>query len=173
MWFQVLAFPSLSKIEWFDQIVWSSKWNLFPGLLFACSTDGTKRLVIRLAHLQNSAKILVLDLHLCSGIWVCIMIGLLKKAIVDLPIRLKGNSKLSWGLGTRISVFLPTHLRLQHRLCFCISLFIMLHKVVVTFLKKYDHSNETSLAVLWHKTVWLYFGKWIEGSRMFFLDFDF
>ena len=94
----------------------------FAVLLFACATDGTKRLVIRLAHLQNSAKILVLGLHLCSRIWVCIMIGLLKKAIVDLPIRLKGNSKLSWGLGTRISVFLPTHLRLQHRLCFCISL---------------------------------------------------
>ena len=131
MWFHVLKFPSLSKIEWFDHIVWPSKWNAV--LLFACATDGTKRLVIRLAHLQNSAKILVLDLYLCSRIWVCIMIGLLKKAIVDLPIRLKGNSKLSWGLGTRISVFLPTHLRLQHRLCFCISLFIMLHKVVLTF----------------------------------------
>ena len=104
----------------------------FAVLLFACATDGTKHLVIRLAHLQNSAKILVLGLHLCSRIWVCIMIGLLKKAIVDLPIRLKGNSKLSWGLGTTISVSLPTHLRQQHRLCFCISLFIMLHKVVVT-----------------------------------------
>ena len=52
----------------------------FALLLFACATDGTKRLVIRLAHLQNSAKILVLGLHLCSRIWVCIMIGLLKKS---------------------------------------------------------------------------------------------
>ena len=83
------------------------------------------------------------------------MIGLLKKAIVDLPIRLKGNSKLSRGLGTRISVLLPTHLRLQQRLCFCMVLFITMHKVVMTFQKsmKYDHSNKTSLAVLLHETI--------------------
>ena len=30
--------------------------------------------------------------HLCTRIWVRAMIGLVKKAIVDLPIRLKGNS---------------------------------------------------------------------------------
>ena len=78
-----------------------------------------------------------------------------KKAIVDLPMILRGNSKLSWGLGTRISVLLPTHLRLQQRLCFCMVLFITLHKVVLTFQKsiKYDHSNKTSLAVLLLETI--------------------
>ena len=48
-------------------------------------------------RLRNSAKILALGPHLCTRIWVRTMIGLLKKAIVNLPIRMKGNLKRTSG----------------------------------------------------------------------------
>ena len=107
----------------------------FAVLLFVCATDTS--LFVRL---QNTTKILVLGPHLCSRIWVCTMIGLLKKPLLIcqsdwteiwnafLVIHL-----VRWGPRTTISALLPTHLHLWHRLCFCIGLFIMLHKVVLAF----------------------------------------
>ena len=83
------------------------------------------------------------------------MIGLLKKAIVDLPIRLKGNSKHISGnsfslLGTQVQGY-------QH-FFLCISSTtqaMLLYGSIYDaaqggsdFLKKYDTSNKTSLAVL-------------------------
>ena len=57
----------------------------------ACSADETKLWL-------SLSVILVLGPHLCTGIQVCAMIGLLKTiAIVDLPIKVKGNSKCSSG----------------------------------------------------------------------------
>lgn len=44
-------------------------------------------------RLRSCAEILVLGLHLCTRIWLRAMIGLFKKAIVELPIRLKGNTR--------------------------------------------------------------------------------
>ena len=46
-------------------------------------------------HLWNSTEILVLAPHLCTSIWVYVMIGLLRKAIVNFLIRMKGNLKLT------------------------------------------------------------------------------
>ena len=45
----------------------------------------------------KSFKIFAPGAHLCTRIWVRLTIGLLKKAIVNLPIRLKGNSKRTSG----------------------------------------------------------------------------
>ena len=63
-----------------------------------------------------------------------------KKAIVDWPIRLKGNSKHISGnsfspLGAQDKDISTSSYasHLQHRLCFCMVLFMMLHKVVLTF----------------------------------------
>ena len=57
----------------------------------ACSADETKLWL-------SLSVILVLGLHLCTRIQVCAMIGVLKTiAIVDLPIKVKGNSKRSSG----------------------------------------------------------------------------
>ena len=57
----------------------------------ACSADETKLWL-------SLSVILVLGPHLCTRIQVCAMIGLLKTiAIVDLPIKVKGNWKCSSG----------------------------------------------------------------------------
>ena len=154
-WFPVLTFPSLSKIEWFDHIVWSFKWNVFRSAFVLCATDGTKRLIIHLAYLQNSTKILVLGPHLCTRIWVCAIIGLLKKAIVDLPIRLKRNLKCISGnsfspLETQdkdISTSSYTLMSTTQAMLLYGSIYYAAQGVS-DFFKKYDHSNKTSLAVL-------------------------
>ena len=58
-------------------------------MLLACSADETKLWL-------SLSVILVLGPHLCTRIQVCAIIGLLKTiAIVDLPIKVKGNSKCS------------------------------------------------------------------------------
>ena len=133
----------------------------FAVLLFACATDGTKRLVIHLAHLQNSAKILVLGPHLCCRIWICIVIGLLKKAIVDLPIRLKGNLKRISGnsfspLGIQdkdISTSSYTFTSTTKAMLLYGSIYYAAQGAS-DFLKKYDHSNKTSSAALLLVTIW-------------------
>ena len=57
----------------------------------ACFADETKLWL-------SLSVILVLGPHLCTRIQVCAMIGLLKTiAFVDLPIKVKGNSKRSSG----------------------------------------------------------------------------
>ena len=60
-------------------------------MLLACSADETKLWL-------SLSVILILGPHLCTRIQVCAIIGLLKTiAIVDLPIKVKGNSKRSSG----------------------------------------------------------------------------
>ena len=63
----------------------------------AGSTAGTNpcNATLPLVHLLNSTEILVLAPHLCTSIWVYVMIGLLRKAIVNFLIRMKGNLKLT------------------------------------------------------------------------------
>ena len=136
----------------------------FAVLLFPSATDGTKRLIIHLAYLQNSTKILVLGPHLCTRIWVCAIIGLLKKAIVDLPIRLKRNLKCISGnsfspLETQdkdINTSSYTFMSTTQAMLLYGSIYYAAQGAS-DFFKKYDHSNKTSLAVLLLVTIWYEF----------------
>lgn len=66
------------------------QWHL---RLFATASAPQTNLNSGFVCLQNSADIPVLGPHPCTMIWVCAMIGPLKKALsVDLQIRMKGNS---------------------------------------------------------------------------------
>ena len=58
-------------------------------LILACTTDKVKLCLSPSAKQHRNP---CSSPHLCTRIWVRAMIGLLKKPIVDLSIRLKGNS---------------------------------------------------------------------------------
>ena len=89
------------------------------------------------------------------------MIGLLKKAIVDLPIRLKGNLKRISGilfspLGTQdkdISTSSYTFTSTTKAMLLYGSIYYAAQGAS-DFLKKYDHSNKTSSAALLLITIW-------------------
>jgi len=54
-------------------------------------------------HLRNSNEILVLDSHMCTRFWARTMIDWpVENATVNLPIEMKGNSKLTFGNMLRI-----------------------------------------------------------------------
>ena len=75
----------------------SNRW-LYSSAFFPLITrlrDGLKLLVKSVCDIAPKSLFWALDL--CSRIWVRAVIGLLKKAIVDLPIRLKGSSKCTSG----------------------------------------------------------------------------
>ena len=87
--------PQHPNSFWGPSRVAPSNWKICQiDCNLACATDEPK---LWLSPSAKRRQNLVLGPHLCPRIWVRAMIGLLKKAIVDLPISMKGNSKLISG----------------------------------------------------------------------------
>ena len=91
------------SLPWHPKSLWGPSWswvapsNWQIGQIdrnLACATDEPKLWLSPSAKRRQNS---VLGPYLCTRIWVRALIGLLKKAIVDLPISMKGNSKLISG----------------------------------------------------------------------------
>ena len=87
--------PGFKKNFFWPHLEPKIRWGWGGGRVGSTAGTNPCNATLPLVHLLNSTEILVLAPHLCTSIWVYVMIGLLRKAIVNFLIRMKGNLKLT------------------------------------------------------------------------------